>query len=1027
MKKIFLFLMLLAYSAGNMLAQETITVTGTVVDEHSEPLVGVTVAVKDSPGFGTITDIDGNYKITVSSYSVLIFTYLSYESQEIPVKGRPTVNVKLKEAKSTELDEVVVTGLGARKKITVTGAISTVDPKDLKTPTASIANALAGNVPGILARQTSGQPGKNISEFWIRGISTFGAGSSALVLVDGFERSLDEINAEDIENFSVLKDASATAIYGSRGANGVVLITTRHGQAGKVNINAKGEWSWNTSTIRPKTVDGVTYATMLNQALLSRNQEPAYSASDIELIGNGLDPDLFPNINWMDMLMKDGAPTYRANVDVSGGGSTARYFISGSYVEEGGMYRVDKDMKKDYNTNANYRRWNYRMNTDVNITKTTLLALGVSGSLEKQNEPGGRYDEIWGSLLGQTPVRIPVKYSNGYIASRGGGERNNPWVLITQQGYTETWKNKVQITGTLDQNLDFVTKGLRFLMRFGFDTNNYNYNRRMKWPTGWQAENMRNGEGELEFKKVIDEQLMTIVPTANGNRRENFEAELHYDRNFGDHTVGATFKYMADRTVNTSENKNADYIQSIDFRHQGLVGRLTYGWRMRYFLDFNFGYTGSENFATGHQYGFFPAVSGAWNIAEEPIVKKLLPWMGMFKVRYSYGKVGNDNLGKDYTDNANRFPYRSTFKNLSYAYQYADITGSRTYNGLTYAKIASPYVTWEVAKKHDVGVDFSLFSDHFSGSIDYFNEKRTGIYTSRSYLPAMVGLNTLNEFPRANVGGVKSEGIDGNIAFRQKIGQVDVTARANMTYSKNRILDYDESYSRYPYLLQTGFRVDQDRGLIAEGLFVDYEDIRNHALQVWGDVAPGDIKYKDINGDGVVNNDDRTAIGATTRPNLIYGFGISAAWKNFDVNVHFQGSGKSTFQMNGFLIQPFRENDWGNILTDVVGKYWQEGINEDPHATYPRLTYGYNGNNYQPSTYWQRNGSYLRLKNLEIGYTLPKRWVNPLRINHVRVYFMGTNLLTFSDFDLWDPEMGSTTGKEYPISRTYTVGLTVSL
>lgn len=1023
MKKIFLlFLLVIGCISASYAQEQQIEVTGIVTDVNKEPLIGVNITVKNMPGFGVMTDINGKYKIKVPDYSTLIFSYVGFQSKEVLVKDKRVIDVVMKEDENNVLDEVTVTGTGAQKKITVTGAVTTVDVSQLRTPSSSITNALAGNVPGILARQTSGQPGDNISEFWIRGISTFGAGSSALVLVDGFERDLNEVNVEDIETFSVLKDASATAIYGSRGANGVVLITTKRGKEGKTKVNVKVETSYSTRTKTPEFVDGVTYVNMVNEAFTTRSKSAPYSAEDVELFRNGLDPELFPNVDWMNLILKKGAPIYRATVDLSGGGTTARYFVSASYVDEGGMYKTDEGLK-EYNTNANYRRWNYRMNIDLNLTKTTLLKVGISGSLDKQNQPGGSASQIWISALSYNPIATPVRYKDGKWAAQGTNNQINPWMLVTQMGYQEKWNNKIQSTANLEQDLKFITKGLKFYGRFGYDTNTYNTNSHIKYPDMWKAQNKRNALGELEYDKVVNEQLMVVNPHATGDRKEYLEAELHYNRTFGDHIVGGVMKYSQDKTVNTSENFEKNAIQAIERRHQGLAGRFTYGWKYRYFFDFNFGYNGSENFATGHQFGFFPAYSVAWNIAEEPIIKNNLKWMNMFKLRYSYGKVGNDYL-------SSRFPYLSTYKTEDkYGYYYGDIgTNSSTgafYQGLTYSNFASTGITWEVAKKHDVGVDFSLFNDKFSGTVDYFHEQRDGIYMKRTFLPYSTGL--LEYSPYANVGSVLSRGFDGNVAYNQKIGDVALTFRANMTYSKNEIKEYDEAYSHFDYKRNQGFRVDQLRGLIAEGLFVDYDDIRNSPKQTFGDVAPGDIKYKDVNGDGVIDSNDEVPIGATTRPNLIYGFGLSAQWKGFDFNLHFQGAGKSSFALYGSVAYPLSQQYWGNILTDVVGNYWSLGTNEDPNAKYPRLTFGGNSNNYCTSTYWMRDGSYLRLKNLELGYTLPTQWTRSLYLNKVRIYLMGTNLLTFSSFKLWDPEMGSGTGEKYPLSRTYTIGLTVNL
>ena len=682
MKKYIFNLLLLFCCTCSVYAQNSsvevqtnrIEVEGLVTDESKEPLIGVNVIIKDIPGLGAITDIDGKFKIKMETYHRLVFSFIGFEKQEVLIKEQRTIKVIMKEATATALDEVVVTGTGAQKKITMTGAVTNVDINTLKTSTSSITNALAGNIAGVMARQTSGQPGNNISEFWIRGISTFGAGSSALILVDGFERSMNELNIEDIESFTVLKDASATAIYGSRGANGVVLITTKRGKGGKVQIDAKVETTYNTRTITPDLIDGYTYASMMNEARTTRNQEPFFPEDKLYILRNGLDQDLYPNVDWMDVLLKKGAPTYRATINMNGGGSLARYYVSASYVDEGGMYKVDKGLK-DYNTNANYRRWNYRLNVDMDITKTTLLKVGVSGSLDKKNEPG-MSSNIWASAMNYNPVSVPIMYSNGYTPAFGSDdEQINPWTIATQTGYQETWNNKLQTNITLEQDFSFITKGLKFIGRYGFDTNNYQWINRKKIPELWRAEQNRASDGSLVMRKVRDEQLMSQEANSTGERKEYLEAELHYDRTFGNHMVGAVMKYTQDKTINASVKKEDDIMQGIDRRHQGLSGRFTYGWKYRYFVDFNFGYNGSENFATGHQFGFFPAYSVAWNMAEESFIKEKSPWINMFKVRYSYGKVGNDNMDR-------RFPYLSTF-GASNNYNYADLGQSYQFVQLT--------------------------------------------------------------------------------------------------------------------------------------------------------------------------------------------------------------------------------------------------------------------------------------------------------------------------------------------------------
>lgn len=1039
MMKNFLFIcMLLLGLSTSALAQESIVVTGVVTDTNKEPMIGVNVSISNIPGLGAITDLNGKYSIKMPPYHKLVFTYIGFEKVEVLVKEQRTVNVTMKEASAREIDEVVITGTGAQKKLTVTGAITNVDVDVLKAnPSGSMANALAGNVPGILAMQTSGKPG-SVSEFWIRGISTFGASNSALVLVDGFERSLDEINVEDVESFSVLKDASATAIYGSKGANGVVLITTKHGKAGKINISAKAETFYNMLTQVPDFVDGYTYASMANEAKITRNLEPLYKADELEIFRLGLDPDLYPNVNWIDELLRKGSWSTRATLSMNGGGNTARYYVSGSYLDQQGMYKVDKALK-DYNTNANFRRWNYRMNVDIDITKSTLLKVGVSGSLQKANDSGVGSDAIWTALMGYNAIMVPKLYSNGYVPAYGNdnGDRFNPWVQATMTGYRENWKNNIQTNVTLEQKLDFITKGLRFVGRFGYDTENNNWINRRKWPEQWKAKRFRATDGTLDYDRVAEERKMFQESGSDGLRNEFFEAELHYSRGFKHHHLGGTLKYNQSSKIKTV-GLGDDLKQGIARRNQGLAGRFTYNWNYRYFIDFNFGYTGSENFAAGHRFGFFPAISGAWNIAEESLIKKHLKWMNMFKIRYSYGKVGNDNLGNT------RFPYLYDIETMTKkdgdktvdtgGYNFGDYTFDRYYGGMRYSSLSSPNVTWEIATKHDLGIDFSFFNDKLSGSVDYFNEKREGIYMLREYLPGIVGLESN---PSANVGKVTSEGFDGHFTFRQKLGAVGLTILSNITYSKNEIVDRDEENNYYWYKMQKGHRVNQARGLISLGLFKDYDDIRNSPVQDFDGykVMPGDIKYKDVNGDGKIDGNDQVAIGATTKPNLIYGFGIAANWKGLDVNLHFQGAGKSTYFIDGSTVHMFKLGDgWGNVLSEMANSNrWisadisGDPATENPNAEYPRLSYGPNSNNYQQSTYWLRNGSYLRLKTVEVGYTLPTQLVNKVHFNTVRIFFVGTNLLTWSAFKLWDPEMGSTDGKRYPLSKNLSLGISVNL
>lgn len=1027
MKKLFILFWMSCCIVFNALAQEQLNISGTVTDAAGEALIGVSVTVKDAKGLGTITNIDGKYNIKIQQYHTLVFSYIGYKPVSVLVKGdKKVIDVQMSEEKTNAIDEVVVTGLGTQKKLTVTGAITNVDVSQMKQfPSSNFTNALAGNVPGIIAMQSSGQPGKSTSRFWVRGISTFGASASAMILVDGFERNnIDDLNIEDIESFSVLKDASATAIYGSKGANGVILITTKHGKAGKININVKGEASYNTRTITPKFIDAPTYANLLNEARVTRNLAPQYQPEELALIRSGLDPDFYPNVDWSKLLLKNGAMSYRADLSMSGGGNTARYFVSLSYVEDQGMYNTDETLRKKYDTNANYKRWNYRMNVDIDVTPTTIIKLGVSGNLNKRNSPGLGDQYLWSELFGFNALSSPVLYSNGYVPAYGNNvHQMNPWVSSTRTGYNEEWDNNIQTNVTVEQKLDFITKGLSFTGRFGYDTYNSNHIYYRLWPAMYHA-NSRDSQGNIIWDKLFEETSMSQTSGGDGSRHEFLEALLRWDRTFDKlHNFSAVSRFTQDERIQT-RNIGTDIKNSVSKRNQGLAGQLTYNYALRYFIDFNFGYNGSENFADHHRYGFFPAFSLAWNVAEDPLVKKALPWLNMFKLRYSWGKVGNDNMG--------RFPYLYTLDYTpNIGYNWGSNLSSGTIPGIHYTQMASPNVTWEVARKTDFGFDFVAFDNKFSLTMDYFHEKRTGIFIQRMFLPDITGLES---YPWANVGAVKSKGFDGNFQYKDHIGEINWTVRGNITYSKNTILERDEENNVYAYQYGKGYRVNQQRGLIALGLFRDYDDIRNSPKQSWGTVQPGDIKYKDVNGDGIVDDGDRVAIGATDTPSLIYGLGASVSWRGFDLNLHFQGAGKYTFLINSGAVNAFRDGRWGNILQGITDNRWISSDisgtkeTENPNAPYPRLSYGYNLNNQQSSSFWLRNGRFLRLKNLDIGYTLPKPMVNTIHLESVRIYISGQNLITWSPFKLWDPELDSSErGQIYPITRSFTAGIQISL
>lgn len=1017
--KEFITICLLLVSVSLFAQEKTIEVTGVVTDMNKEPLVGVNVTVKDKPGLGAITDINGRYKIKTEEFSRLVFSYIGFDTQEVLVKRQNLVNISMKESEAKEIDEVVITGTGAQKKLTVTGAVTNVDVEVLKSnPTANLSNALAGNVSGVLAMQTSGQPGVNTSEFWIRGISTFGANSAALVLVDGFERDLDEINIEDIESFTVLKDASTTAIYGSRGANGVVLITTKRGKEGKIKINAKVESSYNSRTITPEFADGYSYAMLMNEARITRNQERMYQDDEMEILRLGLDQDLYPNVDWMDVLMKDGAMTYRANLNMSGGGSTARYFVSLSYINEEGMYKTDEAMRKDYNTNPSSQRWNYRLNTDIDITKSTLVKVGVSGSLKKRNAPG-QGANVWTSLMGQSPISIPVMYSNGYIPSHGTDDnRNNPWVLATQSGYKEIWNNKIQTNISLEQKLDFITKGLRFEGRFGFDTSNQSEINRIRMPETWRAQRDRDDDGNLVFKQQNAEKPMEQTSSSSGERREFLEAFLQYNRAFKAHHVGGILKYTQD-AYRTTVDIGTDVKNGVAKRHMGLVGRVTYNWKERYLTEMNISYTGSEKFARGERFGLFPSFSLGWRLSEEPFIKKSIgKVLTNAKFRYSWGKVGSDAGAK-------RWNYIQQFTSDGNITLGTDASGQIWGPLYHEGDVANLNSTWEKSTKQNLGIEIGLWNK-LDITLDLFDEKRKDILME----PQTTSFITGAKFNALNIGSTKNHGFELELHYNDKIGS-DFRYHVGFTLasSENRVVFRDDPVNGPDHLKEAGKPIGHQNRYLAVGNYETIDDVFNNAQTgsinsvAPGQVVPGDFIYIDFDSNGILNGQDKVAVDELNYPLHTYGLNLGFDWKGLSFSAMFYAPTGVYKLVNSVYSASFKSGKI-NAQPDVMNAWTPETANTSGvRAPALHLTNdgAFNGTE---STYRYQNFSYLRLKTMELGYNLPKKWLKTVGLKSLQVYVTGNNLLTWwGGDDRIDPEGEQV---QYPILRSFTSGVRVS-
>lgn len=992
-------------------ASQTRHIAGRVIDaETKEPIIGATVWVKDS-ALGTSTNVDGAFDYTFTGhYGYIAVSYIGYQTQEFPVTNLPKV---IELSAGNELDEVVVVGYGTQKKASVVGSIASVSVNDIRMPTAKISNNLAGQLAGVISVQRSGEPGAS-STFWIRGISTFGSSTTPLVLVDGIERDLDLVDIEDIKDFSILKDAAATAIYGVRGANGVILITTREGIVGKPQINIRFEAGMVQPTKVPDMLDAVQFAELWNAAAGSE----VYTPEVIQKYRDGSDPDLYPNVDWVDYLYKDLSFNERVNVNVTGGGSTAKYYISGGFYNEDGLFA--RDNMKEYNTSVFYRKFNFRSNVEVQLHKYTKLNVNLATTFERKNEPGTAASNsggtgIWNYAIKSAPNVFPAVYSNGLLPGPGANNGENPYVLLTQTGYREKFYNTAQSLFSLTQDLgDWVTKGLTVTVKGSFDAKNYNHLARTKTPPQYMASG-RDEFGDLILQQtVVGTDNLTYAESHSGYRSVYLEASVNWARSFGKHDLSALFLYQQSQRNDVGIDKSEPEL-ALPYRHQGIAGRITYSYDNRYFIEGNFGYNGSENFSPGKRFGFFPSVAAGYVISNEKFFEPVRGVIDLLKIKASYGIVGNDKIGTG--DNVRRFIYNGTVNSGS-SYYFG--TTPHSSSSIQMGDWPNPNVGWEEAHKLNVGVDLSLFSK-LKISADYFKEKREGIFLQRQSIPVYVGLSTQ---PWVNIGKMRNSGVDASLEYHQTIGQdLHLTVRGNFTYARNMIVDQDQPDYKYLYMNRTGQARYQTFGLVAAGLFRDQADIDAWPKQSFGDVEPGDIKYLDLNGDGVVDSYDTKPIGYTAIPEIVYGFGFSLQWKAFDFSAFFQGVGHVSFstltdQTLGFNARNSRE---ANLFSDVYDNYWTP---ERLDAKYPRLYIGTNNNNNQTSTFWMANGRYMRLKNLEIGYTLPKRISQKMAMQNMRVYLSGVNLFTFSPFKLWDPDL-QTGATNYPNNRIINIGLTI--
>lgn len=1049
------FLMLCSYAYA-----QDVRIHGTVRDQTGSVLSGVTVSVRGGVS-RVLTNSEGRYEINASANSILIFNYIGYEPQEIGLDGRSpdsqgiyTIDVDMYEDTNL-IEEAVVTGFGQRERRTsLVGSVTTVNPKELQGPTSNLTTMLAGRVAGMIAFQRSGEPGADNANFFIRGLGTFGTGKQdPLILIDNVESTptdMARLQPDDIASFSVLRDANAAAMYGARGANGVVLITTKLGTEGKTNFDFRMENSLSTNTRNFAFADNITYMELANEAYLTRpvdansGQGLPYWQSKIENTRAGRDPLLYPNNNWIDQLIKDYTLNQRYNLSLSGGGSKARYYLAGTYNVDNGLLKMDGI--NNFNNNIKLKNYSVRSNVDINFTPTTTGIVRVYAQFDDYTGPIGYRDSDGSWVNGgqatfrraiwSNPVMFPAVYPSSYMpylnhplfgnaVNRNGGLLVNPYAEMVR-GYQEYNTSTIMPQVEIRQDLGSVIPGLNitgmaYVKRYAFfevsrQYNPFYYGSNVN-PDGSLALRVLNDGGIGSIGQVGREYLDYSESEKRVTSMFYAHAIANYNQRFGNHAVGGTLIGL----IQNQLNGNAGSLQlSLPARNIGLSGRFTYGYDDRYLAEFNFGYNGSERFAENRRMGFFPSFGLAYNIANESYFEPLKSVVNNLKLRATYGFVGNDQIGRS----EERFFYLSevNMNNDGRGATFGELGGYYR-PGVSISRYANEGITWERSEQTNLGLDATLFGG-LEINVDVYKQVRSNILTGRAYVPSTMGLQAAIV---ANTNKAESKGVDLMMNYNKSLNENWwMNWRSTLTYATSKLLIVDEPAYTEQHRYTVGYPAGQWFGYVAERLFVDDQEVLNSPTQFGTpgvDYLGGDIKYRDLNGDGRITDLDRVALGYPENPELIYGFGGSLGYKGLDFSFFFQGSARSSFFINSENISPFYLNggNQNGLLQAIADSHWSED-NRDLYAFWPRLSEGVVWNNNQTSSWWMRDGAFLRLKSLEFGYTFDNRLMERIRAKNLRVYLNGMNLFAISKFKMWDVEMGGK-GIGYPVQAVYNLGL----
>ncbi|MAS68604.1 MAG: SusC/RagA family TonB-linked outer membrane protein [Flavobacteriaceae bacterium] len=1019
---------------------QKLMVNGIVLDNENVPVVGANIIEKNSTTNGTISDFDGKFSISINIGSRLEVSYVGFKTELITIKNDRFLEIKLVENLNT-LDEVTIVAYGQQKKSSVIAAVTSINPEELRVPTSNLTTSLAGRIAGVIAYQRSGEPGRDNAEFFIRGVSTFGYARSPLILIDGIETTstdLARLQPDDIASFSIMKDATATSLYGARGANGVILVTTKVGIEGVVKINVRYEKSYSAPTKSLQIADPITYMRLHNEALTTRNPLSGriYSQEKI-LISQDPNRNLmaYPTVNWFDELLDDYTLNSRFNFNLSGGGKIARYYLASTINTDNGNLKVDP--RNNFNNNIKFNRVSLRSNIDVNLTETTKVALKFNGNFDDYIGPLDGGTQVYEKAMKANPVLYPKIYEpdsqfqNSTHALYGNfgqfGDYLNPYADL-MRGYKDESYNNFLATVEIKQDLSFMADGLK--LRFLGNTSRYSfYNLERKYnPFYYSLGNYDFQSDSYTLVALNPNQGTEYLEYSEGNKIINnstyFEGAINYNKTFNKkHEVSG----MIIGIMRELKNANAGNLQSsLPFRNLGVSGRFTYAYDEKYFTELNFGYNGSERFAKSERFGFFPSFGLGWFVSNEQFMKKYERVISKLKLKATYGIVGNDQIGSS----SDRFFYISqvNLNDGSLGAPFGIEFGNYT-NGVSINRYANDQITWEKAKMLNLGVELNLFNN-IEIQADYFTEKRSNILMDRAQIPSTMGLQAP---VRANVGEASSSGYEFTLDYKNNIGKdLFLGLRANFSYADSKYEVYEElDYvtAGLPWRSRIGLNLSQPYGYIAERLFIDEADISNSPLQTFGDYMPGDIKYKDINNDGIIDINDEVPIGYPTTPKIIYGFGMSASYKKVDFSFFFQGSAQSSFFIDAYNSSPFIDTYGGAIGNNALLKAWANNHwsenDRNLYAAWPRLSDQLIDNNNRNSTWWLRDGTFLRLKSVEIGYSVNNNFTSKLKLSNARLYFTGTNLLTFSKFKIWDVEMGGN-GLGYPIQLGINFGINLN-